>query len=125
VTCARLQAALKARDSSQAIASDQIVAAHPGQLWQIHRAVVVSVEAIATATRDETGKVELTLRGNPAKLVASRLYAHLFKAMCRPARYQENRNVWPSPRVAAFFNIASPSAMSLKLSPRCQNSMVS
>ena len=31
--------------------------------------------------RDESGKVHLTLRGHKDKLVASRLYAHLFKAM--------------------------------------------
>jgi DNA-binding LytR/AlgR family response regulator len=53
----------------------------PDEFWQVHRAVVVRVEAIATAVRDETGKVALTLKGHPAKLVASRLYAHLFKPM--------------------------------------------
>jgi DNA-binding LytR/AlgR family response regulator len=53
----------------------------PDEFWQVHRAVVVRADAIATAVRDETGKVELTLKGYPAKLVASRLYAHLFRAM--------------------------------------------
>ena len=53
----------------------------PDQFWQVHRATVVRADAIATAVRDDTGKVELTLRGHPAKLIASRLYAHLFKAM--------------------------------------------
>ena len=53
----------------------------PDEFWQVHRAVVVRAEAIATAVRDATGKVELTLKGHPAKLVASRLYAHLFRAM--------------------------------------------
>ncbi|CAM5779894.1 LytR/AlgR family response regulator transcription factor [Rhizobacter fulvus] len=48
---------------------------------QIHRGTVVRADAIATATRDESGKVHLTLRGHADKLVASRLYAHLFKAM--------------------------------------------
>lgn len=51
------------------------------EFWQVHRATVVRAEAISTATRDETGKVELTLKGHPAKLAVSRLYAHLFKAM--------------------------------------------
>ena len=51
------------------------------QFWQIHRGTVVRADAIATALRDESGKVALTLRGHPDKLVASRLYAHLFKAM--------------------------------------------
>ena len=51
------------------------------QFWQIHRGTVVRVDAIAQAVRDETGKVTLTLRGHTDKLIASRLYAHLFKAM--------------------------------------------
>ena len=49
--------------------------------WQVHRGTVVRAEAIATAVRDDAGKVHLTLRGHPDRLVASRLYAHLFKAM--------------------------------------------
>jgi len=53
----------------------------PDEFWQVHRAVVVRADAIATAVRDESGKVELALKGHPAKLVASRLYAHLFRAM--------------------------------------------
>ena len=53
----------------------------PGGFWQVHRALVVRADAIATAVRDDTGKVELTLKGHPAKLVVSRLYTHLFKAM--------------------------------------------
>jgi DNA-binding LytR/AlgR family response regulator len=51
------------------------------RFWQIHRGTVVRADAIATAVRDESGKVHLTLRGHADKLVASRLYAHLFKAM--------------------------------------------
>jgi len=51
------------------------------RFWQIHRGTVVRADAIATALRDESGKVHLTLREHPEKLVASRLYAHLFKAM--------------------------------------------
>ena len=51
------------------------------RFWQVHRGTVVRAEAIATAVRDETGKVQLTLRGHNDKLVASRLYAHLFRAM--------------------------------------------
>jgi len=49
--------------------------------WQIHRGTVVRAQAISTALRDESGKVHITLRGHTDKLVASRLYAHLFKAM--------------------------------------------
>ena len=51
------------------------------RFWQVHRGTVVRADAIATALRDESGKVHLTLRGHTDKLVASRLYAHLFKAM--------------------------------------------
>jgi DNA-binding LytR/AlgR family response regulator len=53
----------------------------PQRYWQIHRGTVVRADAIATAVRDESGKVHLTLRDSKDKLVASRLYAHLFKAM--------------------------------------------
>ncbi|MFL6600102.1 MAG: LytR/AlgR family response regulator transcription factor [Steroidobacteraceae bacterium] len=53
----------------------------PDEFWQVHRAMVVRADAIATAVRDASGKVELALKGHPAKLVVSRLYAHLFRAM--------------------------------------------
>ena len=51
------------------------------QFWQVHRSLVVRAAAIATATRDESGKVFLQLRGRAERLTASRLYAHLFKGM--------------------------------------------
>ena len=51
------------------------------RFWQIHRGTVVRADAIASAVRDETGKLSLALRGRPEKLVVSRLYGHLFKAM--------------------------------------------
>lgn len=53
----------------------------PTQFWQVHRGTVVQARAITTARREESGKVTLTLRGRPEPLVASRLYAHLFKGM--------------------------------------------
>jgi DNA-binding LytR/AlgR family response regulator len=53
----------------------------PEEFWQVHRATVVRAEAIATALRDDSGRVELTLRDHPARLVVSRLYSHLFKPM--------------------------------------------
>jgi DNA-binding LytR/AlgR family response regulator len=53
----------------------------PDEFWQVHRATVVRADAVATATRDDTGKVELTLKGHPARLAVSRLYSHRFKAM--------------------------------------------
>ncbi len=51
------------------------------QFWQVHRGTVVRADAIATAVREESGKVTLTLRGATDKLSASRLYAHKFRAM--------------------------------------------
>ena len=53
----------------------------PQVFWQVHRGTVVQARCIATARREETGKVTLTLGGRPEKLTASRLYAHLFKGM--------------------------------------------
>ena len=49
--------------------------------WQTHRGTVVRSTAIDTVTRDEAGKLHLTLRGRKDRLAVSRLYAHLFKAM--------------------------------------------
>jgi DNA-binding LytR/AlgR family response regulator len=53
----------------------------PQAFWQIHRGTVVQARAIATARREDSGKVTLTLKGSADKLTASRLYAHLFKGM--------------------------------------------
>lgn len=49
--------------------------------WRVHRGLLVRASAIATAQRDESGKVYLQLRGRDERLTASRLYAHLFKGM--------------------------------------------
>lgn len=51
------------------------------QFWQVHRGLVVQARMIASARRDESGKVHLTLRGRPEILIGSRLYWHRFKAM--------------------------------------------
>ena len=51
------------------------------RFWQIHRGTVVRAEAIASAERDESGKVTLRLQGRPEKLAVSRLHAHRFRAM--------------------------------------------
>jgi DNA-binding LytR/AlgR family response regulator len=53
----------------------------PQAFWQVHRGTVVQARAIASARREESGKVTLTLKGSPDKITASRLYAHLFKGM--------------------------------------------
>jgi DNA-binding LytR/AlgR family response regulator len=51
----------------------------PKIFWQIHRGTVVRASAIDMVTRDDAGKLSLTLRGRPNKFAVSRLYAHLFK----------------------------------------------
>ena len=51
------------------------------RFWQIHRGTVVRAEAIASAERDDSGKVTLRLQGRPEKLSVSRLHAHRFRAM--------------------------------------------
>ncbi|HXC38640.1 MAG TPA: LytTR family DNA-binding domain-containing protein [Burkholderiales bacterium] len=53
----------------------------PGDFWQVHRGTVVRADAIDSVTRDEAGKLAISLHGRPEKLAVSRLYAHLFKAM--------------------------------------------
>ena len=49
--------------------------------WQIHRGTVVQALAVDTVTRDEAGKLSLSLLGRADKLAVSRLYAHRFKAL--------------------------------------------
>lgn len=53
----------------------------PSRFWQIHRSTIVRADAIATAVRDESGRLALSLKNHPGELQVSRLYGHLFKAM--------------------------------------------
>jgi DNA-binding LytR/AlgR family response regulator len=53
----------------------------PQRFWQIHRGTVVQARCVQSARREESGKVTLTLKGRAEKIIASRLYAHLFKGM--------------------------------------------
>jgi DNA-binding LytR/AlgR family response regulator len=53
----------------------------PQRFWQIHRGSVVHCDAIASAQRDESGKLTLTLRERPEHLVVSRLYSDRFRGM--------------------------------------------
>ena len=53
----------------------------PAVFWQVHRGTVVNATGIDTVTRDEAGKLSLSVHGRPGKLAVSRLYTHLFKAM--------------------------------------------
>lgn len=48
---------------------------------QIHRSTIVNMACVASATRDELGKVMLSLRNRPEKLRVSLLYTHLFRPM--------------------------------------------
>lgn len=48
---------------------------------QVHRAVAVRTDAIASVHRDDAGKLSLTLRDRSETIPVSRLYAHLFRAM--------------------------------------------
>jgi DNA-binding LytR/AlgR family response regulator len=51
------------------------------RFWQIHRGTIVRADAIASASRDEAGKLTLRLRDHQALLGVSRLYAERFKGM--------------------------------------------
>ena len=51
------------------------------EFWQVHRGTVVRASAIETVTRDEAGRLHVSLRGLPGRLPVSRLYAHRFKPM--------------------------------------------
>ena len=48
---------------------------------QIHRSTIVNLDAVASATRDEQGRVSLKLKTRGETLAVSRLFADLFKAM--------------------------------------------
>lgn len=49
--------------------------------WQIHRATIVNLNAIARVERDWRDQPVITLKGRPEKLTVSRTFAHRFKAM--------------------------------------------
>ena len=53
----------------------------PAHFWQIHRGTAVNNCYIELASRDEQGRLSLSLRGRPERLAVSRLFAHQFKAM--------------------------------------------
>ena len=51
------------------------------QFWQIHRSTIVNVEAIASVTRDESGRQRVQINGHPEVLEVSRSFSHLFRAL--------------------------------------------
>jgi DNA-binding LytR/AlgR family response regulator len=53
----------------------------PETFWQIHRATIVSLRAIARIERDWRDQPVISLRDRDEKLTVSRTFAHRFKAM--------------------------------------------
>ncbi|MDK2125875.1 LytR/AlgR family response regulator transcription factor [Parachitinimonas caeni] len=53
----------------------------PEEFWQIHRAILVRVDAIEQVTRDFRGQQHVHMRGFDGGLEVSRSYNHLFKQM--------------------------------------------
>jgi DNA-binding LytR/AlgR family response regulator len=51
----------------------------PQQFWQIHRSTIVNLSAVASVTRDDTGRQKVHLQGHPEVLEVSRSFAHLFR----------------------------------------------
>jgi len=52
----------------------------PQQFWQIHRATIVNLAAIAAVQRDDTGRQRVSLKQHPEVLEVSRSFGHLFRA---------------------------------------------
>jgi len=53
----------------------------PKEFWQIHRATVVRLDAIAQVSRNLRGKQVVHLKGSDEKLEVSRSFGHLFRQM--------------------------------------------
>jgi DNA-binding LytR/AlgR family response regulator len=53
----------------------------PKEFWQIHRSIVVRVDAIAQVSRDFRGNQVVHVKGCDEKLEVSRSFNHLFKQM--------------------------------------------
>jgi DNA-binding LytR/AlgR family response regulator len=53
----------------------------PAKFWQIHRATIVNVDAIATVRRGLKDQAEISLRDHRETLIVSRAFTHLFKQM--------------------------------------------
>jgi DNA-binding LytR/AlgR family response regulator len=51
----------------------------PDRFWQIHRATVVNVNAIAAAERIDAERMQVLVKGSSEKLAVSRTFAHLFR----------------------------------------------
>ena len=53
----------------------------PERFWQIHRATIVHLAAVASTTRDLAGHMQLRLKSRPETLAVSRAFAHRFRQM--------------------------------------------
>jgi DNA-binding LytR/AlgR family response regulator len=53
----------------------------PQQFWQIHRSTLVNASAIAGASRDFRGRLQVKLKERGEALLVAESYAHLFKQM--------------------------------------------
>jgi DNA-binding LytR/AlgR family response regulator len=53
----------------------------PSEFWQIHRATVVRVDAIAQVSRSLAGRQVVHVKGRDEKLEVSRSFAHVFRQM--------------------------------------------
>jgi DNA-binding LytR/AlgR family response regulator len=53
----------------------------PQCFWQVHRATIVNLRAIARVDRDYRDQPSIVLKGRPETLTVSRTFSHLFKAM--------------------------------------------
>jgi DNA-binding LytR/AlgR family response regulator len=58
---------------------DLLGALDPARFWQVHRATVVNVAAIAAAERVDAERMQLLLRGCDETLTVSRNFTHLFR----------------------------------------------
>jgi DNA-binding LytR/AlgR family response regulator len=56
-----------------------IVQLDPQQFWQIHRATIVAVGAIASVQRDDLGRQKVSLKNRPDVLEVSRSFSHVFR----------------------------------------------
>jgi DNA-binding LytR/AlgR family response regulator len=53
----------------------------PGRFCQVHRSTIVNMACVASASRDDAGRLLLSLRNRPEQLRVSVLYSHLFRQM--------------------------------------------
>ena len=53
----------------------------PDKFWQVHRATIVNVDAIASVRRGLKDQAEIALKGHRETLIVSRNFTHLFKQM--------------------------------------------